>query len=133
LDEDDWFYYCHWHRDWCGVGNVSQEARLITLRAHLHIFACLARTALHLQKPFQLFLSLPHEDAGQDAVYMHTPNPHSPFPAVLSEAPWGCRKLEELLHELLPEFQFAACRQEFNYVAYAIGVGVPLDGSAQDA
>jgi hypothetical protein len=130
LDEEDEFNYCHWHLDWDGIGDFSPEIRLITLEAHLQVFGVLAKTAADMRKPFQLFLSLAREDAGQDAVYMHTPNEYTDFPADFDDVAWGLPELEALLSKILPNYEFKAGRREFNYVAYAVGLGTPLSVSA---
>jgi hypothetical protein len=130
LDEEDEFYYNHWHLDWNGIGDYSPEIRLITLEAHLLIFEMLAKTAANMGKPFQLFLSLAHQDAGQDAVYMHTPNPYSAFPADFDDVTWGVPDLESMLSKILPHYKFKAGRREFNYVAFAVGLGTPLNTTA---
>lgn len=126
FNADTWSDYGHEHMDWNGIGNFSPEVRLITLEAHAKIFRAYALRWANLGKPFQLFLSLPIEDGGQDAVYFHTPNPQSAFPAEFSEIVWGVPQLESLFSQFLPEFQFVAGRQDFNFIVWAKGVGVPL-------
>jgi len=133
LDSQYWFNHSHWHRDWAGIGNHSRKIRLITLKAHLQVFRVLASTVTNLEKPFQLFIFLNIDDAGHDAVFLHTPNPHSLFPADFHEYSWGVPEFELLLHSLLPEFRFKAGRCASVLVAYPVGFGVPLDPSSHDA
>jgi hypothetical protein len=129
LIPDGWHYYDHWHLDWDGIGDFNPRIRLITIEAHLRIFSAIAKEASVLNLPFQLFISLARRDAGQDAVYLHTPNPHSAFPAEFDNVEWGVPDLEEQLSIFLPHFQFIAGKRDFNYVAFAKGLGVPLTPS----
>jgi hypothetical protein len=126
FNSDVWSDYGHEHLDWDGLGNFSPEVRLITLEAHAKVFRAYSQHCLNLGKPFQLFLSLPIEDGGQDAVYFHTPNPQSSFPAEFSDVEWGVPELEKQFSRFLPEFQFVAGRRDFNFIVWAKGVGVPL-------
>jgi len=123
---DYWSDYGHQHLDWDGIGNFNREIRSMTLQAHATVFRAYARRLSALAIPFQLFISLVIEDGGQDAVYLHTPNPQSAFPVDFDDVEWGVPKLEEHLSEVLPEFRFVAGRRDFNYIVWAKGVGVPL-------
>jgi hypothetical protein len=129
LISDGCHYFDHWHLDWDGVGDFNPKIRLITIEAHMKVFAAIAKESGILNSPFQLFISLARRDAGQDAVYLHTPNPHSPFPAEFDDVKWGVPELEQQLSAFLPQFQFIAGLRDFNYVAFAKGLGVPLSAS----
>ncbi|PQV62426.1 hypothetical protein B1R32_1361 [Abditibacterium utsteinense] len=58
-------------------------------------------------KPYQMWICLDLEDAGQDAVFFYTPNPqsdlpsHSPFPLQLPDVNWGFSEMEKFLHAWL--------------------------------
>ncbi len=93
------------------------------------VFGALAKEAPNMGKPFQLFLSFFRKDAGQDAVYIHTQNPNSEFPAEFDEFQWGVPALEAHLSKLLPQYQFIAGKRDQSYVVFAKGVGVPLSKS----
>ncbi len=45
-----------------------------------------------LNKPFQTWVCIHEEDAGADAVYVHTPNPNAQdFPLELDYIKWNCK------------------------------------------
>jgi hypothetical protein len=48
-------------------------------------------------RAYQSWIALEGRNAREDAVYLHTPNPHVPFPARLEHVTWGGV-------ELLPHF-----------------------------
>lgn len=122
----DGYDFDHIHLDRDGMGGFGARARRITLEAHARVFRKLAAVAPQWGLPYQLFFSLPLRDAIQDAVYFHTPNPDSGFPAVYDGFVWGNEDLRSYLAPFLPEFDLIAGSREFNHVVYAAGVGEPL-------
>jgi hypothetical protein len=126
LDSKTFGDWDHWHFDWDGIGDFSPRIRLITMAAHACIFEALAVEIAKIGGPFQLFFSLARRDAGQDAVYLCAPNPHSSFPALFDDVEWCVPDLAAQLSVFLPQYQFHVGKRDFNYVAYAIGIGVPL-------
>ena len=87
-----WFNLWHQHFDWNGFGDLSWRDR----RAHLAaLLQALTRARLELSrtdKPYQLFALVHTKDSANDALYVHTENPHNTeFPCTL----WG-RKTEFL-------------------------------------
>lgn len=81
---DSWWSYWHQHVDWAGRGNLRARHRHHYLLALALIFKRIASASHRIATPFQLFILLDGDDAGQDAVYLHSPNPQSDFPLVLS-------------------------------------------------
>ena len=126
IDPEGWFYYYHVHLDWDGIGDLGAQIRLQTLEAHLCIFKKYADALTQFAKPYQLFMSFFIEDAGQDAVYVHSENPHSDFPAVFDDVHWDIPEFESFLKSMLPEFDFIAGRREENIVVYAKNIGESL-------
>ena len=68
------------------------------------------------------------DDAGQDAVYLHTPNPNanSVFPVDFSDVKWGELELQKMFSIWLPEFSLVAGRKDKTYFIFADGYGIPL-------
>lgn len=126
FDSETWSDWGHTHLDWDGIGNYSPEIRILMLEAHAKVFRAYARQCQNIGKPFHLFFSLFKEDAGQDAVYLHTPNPNSGFPGEFDNLKRRVPQLEALLTKLLPEFRFVAGDGGYNYNVWAQDVGVPL-------
>lgn len=130
LESTDWWDHWHTHVDWEGWGNRSWRLR----RAHLAILAAgFARVAEHRDRfstPFQAWITIDVHDAGQDALYLHTPNPNgSAFPVIFPEAQWGGSPLAEEFARLLPTLELRWGSPVPGYwFAFAPGVGVPLDG-----
>jgi len=73
-----------------------------------------------------IFLSV--DDAGQDAFYLHTPNPNigSHFPEEFPGVHWGSSELAALFSEWLPEFSLVAARSSFGFFLFAEGYGLSL-------
>jgi hypothetical protein len=72
----EWFDLWHTHVDWRGEGNEQPEVRRQCARA---LFGALKRVAALVASQsgqWQSWLVFDVEDAGQDAVYLHTPNPN---------------------------------------------------------
>lgn len=79
LDVTPESWWNHWHRhvDRRGWGNLAWRYR----REHLRALAAIFRTVLAAAPtPFQAWIYLNERDAGEDAVFLHSPNPHTPFP-----------------------------------------------------
>ena len=103
LGNDDWFDCWHYHADWPGYGNLGWQHRRSHIEALCLVFRNIAQKVKSYSKPYQLWITLDLLDAGQDAVFFHTPNPqsdlpsHSRFPLQLSEVEWGFSEMEEFL------------------------------------
>lgn len=126
---NEWFCFSHQHLDWNGVGDLGPRIRLKTLEAHALVFRAYALALSRFDRPFQLWLSFGMSDAGQDAVYCHSANLHSKFPAEFDDVTWGNSSLEALLCIWLPEFRLVVGVRDWNYVIFAEGIGVPLSQS----
>lgn len=122
----DWFHYWHQHLDWDGLGDSSPRLRRIFLEGHARLFWYLASQAHCLGKPYQIWICLSVADAGQDAVYLHTANPHSEFPALFPDVRWGLPELVALFTPWLPDFSLVAGRVEGALFLYAEDCGVSL-------
>ena len=127
LGTDDGFDHWHQHLDWDGLGNLSPRLRRIFIEGHARLFRYLAQQAHRLGQPYQIWIGLNLNDAGCDAVYMHTANPHTEFPTDLYVgAQWGLPELVDLFSPWLPEFTLIAGRIENALFVYAEGHGLPL-------
>ena len=127
LDDSSECYYDHDHLDgWEAVGGCSDSSRLSTMRSHATLFR---RYFEHLQNTnlsYQLFISISKEDAGCDAVYIHTPNQHSKFPEVFDDVRWNVDDLQSIFSDFLPNLEIIAGEGTYNYVIYAEKVGTSL-------
>ena len=103
--EGDWWDLWHFHVDWLGRGNLSWRYRRRYLEALIVVFRRIAALQLSFRTPFQSWLYLSGRDAGEDAVYLHTPNPNgTPFPMrPVGTAEWGVHLPEAQFERLLPE------------------------------
>ncbi len=125
LCADDWFHFWHQHLDWDGLGDLSPRLRRVFLEGHARLFRHYALQAHLLAKPYQIWILLAH-DAGQDAVFLHTPNPHSEFPMTYPDVQWDLPELVELFSPWLPEFRLVAGRAQGALFLFAEGYGVSL-------
>ena len=103
LTPASWADFSHVHLDWEGWGNRRWRYRRAHLEALVRVYRRFASQAPQLERPFQLWLFLSGRDAGEDAVYFHTPNPNgTAFPLQLGGATWGDPALTAFFAEQLP-------------------------------
>ena len=77
------------------------------------------------------------DDAGQDATYLHTPNPNNDnFPMKLDPVEWGQPRIENVFAELMPEYKMRVGKHPWtdpdeglrvSYIAYCPEVGLALE------
>jgi hypothetical protein len=80
LPDKQWCNYYHQHFDWDSRGAKSRLEHRKHIRLMMHAFAR-ARVELASQEtPYQLWAQIHPSDPGSDAIYVHTPNPHTEFP-----------------------------------------------------
>jgi hypothetical protein len=104
---DDWWDFWHYHADWPGVGNICPKYRLEHLKALVTVFESLAKVRDQFSTPFQLWIMLHCQDAGQDATFLHTPNGNgTEFPWVNPEIKWGVADLDSILLKHFPGQNF---------------------------
>jgi hypothetical protein len=89
-DSGEWFDLWHTHVDWHGEGNARPELRRECIRSLFVAWRRIDTFAAGLGCPWQSWLLFDAVDSGQDAVYLHTPNPNRDnFPYRFEEATWG--------------------------------------------
>ena len=137
---DAWWDLWHYHADWPGWGNRQWKYRAAHLRALATVFRHAAGRAPLVGRPFQAWILLSGRDAGEDGVYLHSPNPNgTPFPVRLSATTTaGDSRLQTFFARLLPEFDLCVLRarsfDEFaeppgersTFFVYATEVGEPI-------
>ena len=87
LPDSPWVNLSHTHVDWHGHSNLGGRHRRAHLRA---LFVMLDRAHAQLTasgRPWQLWLLL-HPDGSRDALYVHSENPHTPFPFAFEGVDW---------------------------------------------
>jgi hypothetical protein len=134
--EDNWWDLWHHHLDRDGYGNTSLRLRKAYLAALLIMLVRAGQQLAAVGRRFQVFVSLDVDDAGQDAIYVHTPNPNGQhFPYVAEATVWGDAMLEAALSKLLPELDLRAGHKKWTdddgprhtIVIYSPRIGVPLE------
>ncbi|WP_339147156.1 MULTISPECIES: hypothetical protein [unclassified Sutcliffiella] len=91
LNNESWFDFYHIHLDWYGVGNESVKIRREHIKAYLALYERLLNQLKECEGPYQTWISLDGEDSGQDAVFVHTPNPNDDnFPHKIDKLNWSC-------------------------------------------
>ena len=81
---NSWFDFWHTHVDWQGHGNGSWEARLPYLNELVRVFDELKSELKQYPQKYQLWILINEQDSGEDAVYIHSPNPNEEnFPLVV--------------------------------------------------
>jgi hypothetical protein len=88
---EGWFDLWHTHLDFFSVGNISLKVRREHIKAHLALYKNFLEKLDTLEKPYQSWIKLDGEDAGLEAVYIHTPNPNEDnFPFKIENLNWDC-------------------------------------------
>ncbi|MEK5069607.1 hypothetical protein [Sporosarcina sp. FSL K6-1508] len=91
FDNEGWFDLWHTHLDFSGIGNDSLKIRREHIKAHLALYKNLLKKLEPFEKPYQTWIHLDDEDAGTDAVFIHTPNPNEDnFPLKVENLNWNC-------------------------------------------
>ena len=84
---------------------------------------------------FELWLSISTSASYNDAVYIHSPNPHSNFPVDFSSVSWDDTAVPDGLKALGDSGLACGFDEVSGYVAFRPGVGVDLrislDGAAE--
>lgn len=128
VSEGAWYNFWHYHPDWYGYGNLNWPMRARHLEALAKAFGRFAQQLATSSRPYQLWIYLDANDSSQDAVYIHTPNPHSEFPRVMEWADWGCSEVSEYFEALLPGIRLRAGRwKSAEYYLYATDIGIALE------
>ncbi|WEG14483.1 hypothetical protein PU629_09050 [Pullulanibacillus sp. KACC 23026] len=114
LDKVSWFDFYHIHLDWYGVGNESIKLRREHFKAYLTLYKKVLDKLETFDKPYQSWILWDGGDAGQDAVYIHTPNPNeNNFPLTLE-------KLNEMGNIPTP-FKDLIDKEEFDVGQFKLG------------
>lgn len=135
--EPDWDFW-HYHADWRGWGNLGWKHRGPHLQALCTVFRKICEARDRFPTPFQAWIIL-QDNAGEDATYLHTPNPRGTFPVVLTDAEWGTSAAAPLVQAFLPDLPLESgwTRQlteddegkptwSTSHWFYAPGIGEPL-------
>ncbi|MBI2894135.1 MAG: hypothetical protein HYY06_11340 [Deltaproteobacteria bacterium] len=135
-----WWDLWHYHADWPGWGNVRWSYRLAHLRALAIVFRKVIDAMASIPTPFQTWVLLDVDDAGQDAVYIHSPNPNgSPFPLPTGGVWESAGIVHELMTVLLPGLELRVNRRSWRvededgsrlrtaYLVYSPVAGTPLE------
>jgi hypothetical protein len=84
-----WFDLMHWHPDIDGIGNASPEARSACLAIARQLFDKALAELIVWGKPSQCWFIAQQDDSGEDALYIHTPNPNQQnFPYAFEDVIW---------------------------------------------
>jgi hypothetical protein len=114
LEPDSWFELMHWHPDIYGTGNAGAEARSACLAiARQYVDKALAELSVW-SKPSQCWFLAEDNDSGEDALYVHTPNPNRQnFPYPFEGVKWQV-SAPSWLASHFPEPDFVHGQSQFN-------------------
>ena len=127
---EGWFDSWHTHLDFYGFGNNSVKIRREHIKAHIVLYNSVLERLRTFQKPYQSFIELVDEDAGLDAVYIHTPNPNDDnFPLEIENLSWDCtipKYIKDLIN--LNEFNVGHYKWETtnHYIIQSKNQGIKL-------
>jgi hypothetical protein len=94
---EGWYDFWHQHLDWNSDGNRSWRDRQRHLTAEFLLLRRLMDQTREWKTPHQVWCQIYPMDSGEDAIWMHTPNPHSnPFPFDFEGVEWQAPTPERL-------------------------------------
>jgi hypothetical protein len=109
LDIDGWFDYWHMHPDHKFRGN---RVRPLIARLTYKLLQAAERRIEARSKPIQAWALL-HENTGNTAVYLHSPNPNgTPFPYDFEGVEWGVTEPDEVRSILRQSHELGRCTFE---------------------
>ena len=115
LDSDSWFDFYHIHLDWEGVGNESVKIRREHIKAYFALYKKVLDELKMFDKPYQCWLFLDDDDAGQDAVFVHSPNPNKDnFPLKIEKLNWESN-IPTTFSDLINQKQFEVGQLNIGY------------------
>lgn len=138
LDVESWTgcNYWHYHADWPGWGNLGWRHRLPHVRALCTVFQKIADARDRFASPFQTWIAIREEDAGQDATFIHSPNAAGTFPFHPKDVEVEASALAPCFRQLLPKLDLRVGWSRVpddgestwftTHWVWAQGVGVPL-------
>jgi hypothetical protein len=102
---EDWWDNWHYHADWPGWGNVKWSYRLGHFKALAKVFDTIAKARDLFPAPFQCWILISGRSAGEDSVFLHTPNANgTSFPFQPKGVYWNDDRLLPVFTALLPEY-----------------------------
>ncbi|MFZ6800536.1 hypothetical protein [Undibacterium sp. Di24W] len=85
ISGENWCNHWHQHFDWDSRGEQSRLEHRKHIRPLMRAFSKVRNELTKQEEPFQIFVSINPSDPGSDALYVHTPNPHTDFPLVFED------------------------------------------------
>lgn len=73
---DSWFDFWHVHLDFDGRGNGHLKMRKAHVQALFHLMDELNAALQTWGQPYQIWIELSRQDAGRDAIFVHSKNPN---------------------------------------------------------
>ena len=127
---ESWFDLWHTHLDFYGHGNNDLKIRREHCKAHIALYLDLLEKLQTLDQPYQSWFEIVSEDAGLDAIYIHTPNPNADnFPLKIDNINWNCAVPHYLIDVIdldkftIGQYQWNATN---NYIVQSKNNGVKL-------
>ena len=111
-DKSRWSYFDHLHFDRNGYGNVCWKERKEHLDVLFRHFLMIEQFVEKMDRPFQIFAILVLEDSRYDALFLHTPNYHTPeeYPYII---PAGYKKEYPLRNPSLRNYLVMLAKQGY--------------------
>ena len=126
IEPNMWWYYHHEHLDYMGRGNLRWKYRRPSLLAHIALLKRIGSELSDFTGEFQAWLSVAVPNAINDAVYLHSPNPHSEFPADFSNTVREASTIPDELLSLDDSGLIWGQDEDRGFSAFMPGVGLDL-------
>jgi hypothetical protein len=114
MTPSSWYDLWHVHPDMAETGNASAKARRASLRKLIRTHDSIARQVKLWSKPHQTWMLVDPSDSGQDAAYLHTPNPNKDnFPYTFEGVLWGGSRVPRWIRQEFDPSRFKLGRSKF--------------------
>jgi hypothetical protein len=83
-DEESWYNMWHVHAEGKGVSNLSLKHRRSHIKELLSFMNVIEEHSRKTKLPFQTWIHIDAESGNCDSLFIHTPNPHTEYPYVIT-------------------------------------------------
>lgn len=129
-EEESWYNMWHVHTEGRGISNLSLKHRRSHINELLKLMNIIEEHSINSKLPFQTWIHIDSESGTCDALFIHTPNPHTEYPYLLTNNYTEELQLSVLLLGLVDEKSYKVMKLETiygqNYIIVKRDVGESL-------
>ena len=126
IHSEGWYNQWHMHLDWSGLSNKSKELRQKHIQYYLDLLDE-AEKQINDNFKFQIWICIFDEDGTNDAIYIHTKNPHTDFPCKFNNFEWIDNLPEKYIPLDISKYKIGKINSEgIYYFIQKKGLGISL-------